>query len=145
MAGTDLLGVFESQYGADLIGVTIDRIRLSWFNGTATTPLSASAAAAVGIRVMDGQTSNLITSGSTSQSLGPFSDPHADWMAWDAQGVGLLSDTTERPGTNIFRELDVKSSRKLDELGESLIMTMEHTHASTVTFTWMASILVLLP
>ena len=63
----------------------------------------------------------------------PFADEHADWLAWmPLSRVGLDGIT----GTFNSWEIDVRSQRRMDEVGQTLWLTMD----AAVTSTWSATV-----
>lgn len=142
--GLNLLGAFETAYGANLIGCTIMRVRLRWAPFSAAT--TGQPVAAMGVRVA---TEADLVSSAPTDPLGPVNDLHADWMAWDTSVVSLLYGSggpgTDQPGPAMSRYIDVRSMRKVDELGQALYALFDHVSAAAVVYSVSASVLVALP
>lgn len=144
--GSDLLSQFETDYGAQLLGATVVRIRGYMF---AFPSVNANAVDQFrfGARVASG---NLDLTGAIPDQS-PWTDEHADWMLWQpfarAQDAGGLSSTAQ--GSELSaRMVDVKAARKIEELGERLIMVQGGSPgAPTIewTYGWDLSIGVKLP
>lgn len=110
-----LLDTFEVAYGANLIGCTIMRIRgIVWL---ATDPASSSVYR-MGVKINDNRTppdasENLFVSSEIGGA-------HDDWMGWYSLAGGVTS-TGQQPSDLVrAREVDIRSMRKLDELGQRL-------------------------
>lgn len=141
--GLNLLGDFETAYGANLIGCTIVRMRIRWSAFVADT--TGQPVAALGVRVADEAT---ITATAPTDPLGPLNDAHADWMAWDTTLTTVLQGATTNPslvGPLASRYLDVKAMRKVDELGDAAWLLVDHSSAEAVVFNLSTSVLVALP
>lgn len=160
-AGTQnryLLDDFETRYSADLIGVTIMRIR-----GVMTAGLVGDSdaqegygAIRVGVRVTDHADIN-----QTDYSNDAMYDTqaYADWMLFepfmlDALGAIASGDIAEATAGSEVRRIDVKSRRKLGELGETLELVAGRpvtggvdppANTMAVRLRWDLSILVALP
>ncbi len=132
----DLLSGFrDANGGAQPVGSTITRVR-----GTVQFTHSGPAAADTGIAwglVVDRVG---LTAGEVPD---PYIDPYADWMGW-----GFIPTSIDGGGATVTasKEIDVKSQRKMEELGETLWMTFTDNPAlsSAQVFVQM-SILLRLP
>ena len=137
----DLLADFrEDNGGGNLLGVTITRIRLNVHILWDGTP-------AVGNWVYSGiyVDHQNHTAGEVS---GPLSDQHEDWMAYNMlsrAGDGEVSVGTT--GHLTHHVIDVKSQRKLDELGDTLwfVTTEGGTGLQATGMNIVSSVLVKLP
>jgi len=160
-AGTQnryLLEHFETRYDADLIGCTIMRIR-----GVMTAALVADsdaqqgyAAIRCGIRVTDHADVDQTDYANSAMYEG---QAYADWMAFepfmlDAIGVIESGDIAEATSASEIRKIDIRSKRKLQELGETLELVAGRPSDSSseppfntmaVRLRWDLSILVALP
>lgn len=121
---TDALAQFETAYGADLLGATIMRVR-----GQMVHDQSIVA----GMRVFTQDTLAGLTA-----SNGPDADQHADWFVYQASFV-------EAAGTRRVVELDIRAARKLEELGQSLLWSVQNLSGSIVTVSWRLSLGLKLP
>lgn len=143
--GSDLLSQFETDYGAQLIGATIVRIRgLMYAN--ADSGQGTTNTFRFGARVLSGA---LDLSGPTPDQS-PFVDENADWMLWEPfiQSVTTTAAGGEDQQVGLMRMIDVKSSRRLDELGERLVMFQASNPAAPTvvwSYGWDLSIGVKLP
>ena len=127
--GTNLLGEFEVDYGANLLGATCVRIR-----GIVLYRPSVAAAdqrAVLGVRMG--------TSGPAFEANGPVSAPTADWMVYEPF---LWSDNGVPGALGILQErvIDVKSSRKIGELHQELRLFVESEPAGVGSIAWDLSI-----
>lgn len=121
----DLLNDFQTQYGADLFGFTVTRIRGHISVQVAGQPdVSSPYNLSYGIRVDD---ESEITGGTDAnqQDRLPANDPFADWMyIRNLWAIAPGSTSVEpSPTTQLFQnrvEIDIRSQRRLDELGQSL-------------------------
>lgn len=130
--GGDLLSQFETDYGAQLIGATITRIRGYAFAQATDATDNTINQYRMGIRVLSG---NLDLSG-TVPDQDPWTDENADWMAWmpfaSVVAVGGLPI-----GDSVLNAMrvDVKAQRRLDELGERLVL-FQAGNPGAPTITW---------
>jgi hypothetical protein len=141
---SNLLGQFNADYGADLFGFTVTRIvgHYSWFAAD-SQDVSTAYRLPVGIRV-DEQSESI--AGNARLDKLPINDPNADWM-YVRNNYGITdsvqthSSTRENAENRV--ELDLRSQRRLDELGQSLYLYhgMVPFTDVTVTFHWDLNIL----
>lgn len=116
-----LLNQFESEYGADLIGATITRIRGTMVLFPAAETATVDTTLQVGIRVF---TENVENPNPDVTSSGA-EDEHSDWMYW--KPVMLFSETFTDPYYAAARwEIDVRSQRKMEELGQGLLLSVHN-------------------
>lgn len=112
----DLLQTFRTQAGitAGPVGLTVMRMR---FAINAQVPLGTVnfRQGVLGVRVMD--TTEALAAEVDATPYSPTNDPHADWMCFEPFGPKDLEGTT---GV-IDHHVDVRSMRKLDELGQTLV------------------------
>lgn len=135
----DLLTTFRSQAGitAGPVGLTIMRIRLqisfylpaSSFFGE----IMATGGVYYGIKIYD-LVDAAVQEASEQPARGPQLDPHADWMAWGRAVPPRIDDggatTSNVPIAVGNYEVDVRSMRKLDELGQTIALAMQATSAT---------------
>ena len=118
---TDLLQQFKDAYGADPLGCTVMRIRgkVVWSVGQ---DLGVVGIGAIGIRTF--------TEPLTPDEEGPLTAPHADWMMYQP---AYTYRPTAQDGAAWYAlqmyDIDVKSNRKLEELGQGLGLFTEHNIA----------------
>ena len=115
---SDLLSQFETDYGAQLIGCTITRIRGYMYAIASDAETDTLNAFRAGIRVSTGNLD--ISSGVPDQS--PWTDENADWMAWEPFATVNTPSTATADDPLSARLIDVKAQRRLDELGERLLL-----------------------
>lgn len=133
----DLLEDFKAALGSDILGCTVMRIRGEYLLDQGPVAESESQIAVVGIRTF---TEPL----DATEEL-PLTTPHADWMSYEPL------TTVHHPGDTANykvnrRVIDVKSSRKMEELGEGLGLFVEHNTVGVAAgFTWALSIGLKLP
>lgn len=107
-----LLDPFIAAYGADLIGCTIVRIRGRLWE---SVPGAAATAVRVGMKINDNRTPP-----DASENLYRPDDiggAHDDWF-----GFHVLAGGPGTPDDMRYVDVDVRSARKLDELGQRLEM-----------------------
>ena len=135
---------FQTALGSDLLGCTVGRIRLTLgvrtLAGTANTGGGSFYGLLVGPDTLD-----------VAADFGPRSFPHLDWMWWtfipspSGHQVGVAG---EEPAFDTYF-FDVKSMRKMEELGETLWFAKETTAvlgtAQTIEHSLGISTLLLLP
>lgn len=122
--GADLLGNFQSEYGAQLLGATVVRVRGFIAPGIATAGAdSAGYAATVGMIVdkdRDPATGYILQG---NEDLAVEQREHDDWMAYLPFTVQNPSDVRTDITWNTMASpyaVDIKSSRKIEELGQTL-------------------------
>lgn len=129
-AGTavDLLAQFRTDGGSTL-GCTVTRVlldfQLLWTNDITTTD-----AMAVGVIVDQLQAAQ-------TEVPRPGVEPHADWMYWRRTGVSPvdLAITPSSTAVQSALAIDVKSQRKMEELGQTLWLVIDPTFGGTTTLT----------
>lgn len=117
----DLLGPFQEEYGADLFGFTVTRILGTVQHWAAPETTSTTYNLSTGIRVDDQSEIEGSAASDRLQRL-PVNDPHTDWM-WARNNLGFHAGETMEPATLAYYNrftLDLRSQRRLDELGQSL-------------------------
>jgi hypothetical protein len=132
---SNLLADFETRYGANLIGATVARIRGVIAVRPDATP--ADTTVVVGVRV-GSDTDTVLT--------GPTAQPYEDWMLWEPFILAATGTGVTQTQTAMTRVVDVKSMRKLEEIGEELHIVASQTGTETATeLGWALSIGLLLP
>lgn len=136
----NLLSTFETNYGANLVGVTVARIRGHYAILGANTDTVAIRA---GIRV--GSSEDFSSPRVADDLFDPATDGGAfdDWMSFEVMGStpGYVSTDAQ------YRAVDVRSMRKVDELGQQLglMVSGRASAAEDFVFAYDLSLLVLLP
>lgn len=105
------LASFETDYGADILGSTVARIRL-------TGRVTRTAGVGFGELVMGVKTSDRVSDPVVAD--GPSENTHADWMWWKTYFPNLDGSESE-----IYIEDDVRAMRKLEELGQTLRVILQ--------------------
>jgi len=130
----NLLSNFETEYGANLIGATVVRIR----GAVVLAPQVAGNSSAIfAVRVSN--------DADATAGGGPFDSPYADWMAFEpfvTVDSGTLDPTGDSPLTG--RLIDVRAQRKLEEINEQLTAWIQSANQAH-TFGAHLSILLKLP
>ena len=134
--GVDLLTTFRSaaEYGAQPIGVTITRVR-GRVVLQETTATKTNDFLGLGLVVED-------RNSAVADVPKPFADDHVDWMAWLPMTAFGQDGIT---GQVASFEIDVRSQRRLDEVGQTLWLTMDAAVTSTFSVTIVLSVLLRLP
>jgi hypothetical protein len=126
---SDLLASFQAMYGADVVGSTIVRIRGKVHHNFDYAVLA--------VRTMTQST--FATLGAAN---GPITDSGADWMGW----VPLLTDSATAAAEGKIVEFDIKSNRKMEEVGQGLLLGFQNgTALAGAQFTADLSIGLMLP
>lgn len=121
-----LLANFNTVYGANLFGFTVTRIRghYTWWTPD-SQDVSTSFNLSFGIRTDETADFEVANEDGEQTARTPFEDPYADWM-YVRNSLGITDSvqthsSTREAAENIV-ELDIKSQRKLSELGERLYL-----------------------
>lgn len=140
----DLLATFRAANGGAVpLGSTVTRVRIDMATeyvninglvGCLTTGLIVDQA--------------LSAANPSTEVPEPDSEPHADWMYWRSffrlpAGDGDLVGTAS--AVNVTYEIDVRSQRKMEELGESLFWVVKNSTAASHLVQVSASVLLKLP
>lgn len=144
----NLLEQFQTEYGAQLLGATVMRIRgycEPFFSVAA--PGNTIARGVFGFIVEDDN--ELLT---PEPSDLPAARPHDDWLAWlpwsaSGQDPGPAANglTTWNSQSSMYA-VDIKSARKIEELGQGLHLWPQlEAPGATVTFTYDLSVGLKLP
>lgn len=127
----DLLSVFRTQAGisAGPVGLTVVRLRMRiyWQISVADDLASVNSLGGVyfGVRTWDLR-QIAIQDAFEDTTVGPQTDPHADWMAWGVVPMKGYVDSATPFGFG-WEDVDIRSMRKFDELGETLGLTLQST------------------
>lgn len=119
--GVDLLANFQSEYGAQLLGSTVVRVR-GYISPTAT----GAGADSGGFGGLFGLIVGRDTDNYNAPEMATEQREHDDWLAylpWAVQNP--TSDGQKVVTTNVQASpfaVDIKSSRKIEELGQTLQM-----------------------
>lgn len=130
---------FRAGLGADLIGSTIMRTRLTFNVSNAVANHAIMVDMAMGVFPENEATQTPL--------LSPSVDVHEDWMFWhmiDAN-PGAATGEFAHPGP-YAQEFDIKSKRRLDELQQDLILFVRNAHPTdAVNYAYATSVLIALP
>jgi hypothetical protein len=131
----DLLSLFQEEYGAQLLGCTVVRIR-----GLVTPFITGGTAPDTAVNGRWGivvESDNELT---TQDPLlqGPGARPHDDWMMWapfefepDALGPVSNEPATWNAESSVWG-VDIKSNRKIEELGQGLHLWYDYVASGGV-------------
>ena len=116
-SGFPLLADFQTAYGAQLLGATVVRVR----GETRFKPVAAASYSTVAaMAVLPDNTPTVDPLGTTGAFI--------DWMAYQP----ILGDIAQTGADSVRANTwDVKSSRKIEELGEGLFMMVSNPLAGT--------------
>lgn len=120
--GADLLEQFQTEYGAQLLGSTVVRIR-GYVVPVATTAQTLPTPLTGDWGVIVESDNDLADPADITKA--PLSRPHDDWLAWQPFwfGGGFTGPPTgagaSNPNADAF-SVDIKSSRKIEELSQGL-------------------------
>lgn len=142
----DVLENFRANMGIllGLPGVTIMRVRVDAFAANLT---AGGFPFWLGLKTMDRTTFTELLGDATARlNASPQRDLHSDWMMWKACYPNHGSDATTGVPNATTVEIDVRSMRKMDELGETCTAFMSK-EVSTAGYTvhWSSSVLLALP
>ena len=132
----NLLYSFETDYGANLIGATVTRVR-----GLISASLNVSTGPSQMVFALRVNSDATVALGN-----GPFDQPHLDWMGWEPfifRFAGITGNEMNRDQA-LSRVIDIKSQRKLEEINEQLSAWVEGNQQAW-TISWNLSILLKLP
>lgn len=125
---------FQAAYGADLIGATIRRIRGWHFFRSGNAGNSVRVSAGIGV----------FPAGVTTAAVAPSGNKHLDWM-WYNDFFAEPVVATEFSQVNMM-DRDVRSQRKMEELGDDLLLVLSNIHPTDpVTYAYSSSVLLALP
>ena len=123
--GADLLDEFQTEYGAQLLGSTVVRVR-----GYCVPVMTAASDPPAPGQIIQGNWGLIVESDNdlddpTDIARSPIGRAHDDWMAW--QPFWTSGDYTgppqaggsSNPQADEF-SVDIKSARKIEELGQGL-------------------------
>lgn len=140
----DLLSQFRAEYGgATPLGATVTRARIDL--GTQAIQTAGFVGCLTAGLIVD---QALNAAHPLSEVPDPAVEIHADWMFWrtyfplpagDGDNLGITGLTTSA------YEIDVRSQRKMEELGESLFFVVRNSTASSHLVQVGASVLLKLP
>lgn len=133
----DLLQTFRTQAGitAGPVGLTVMRMRFAVTSQD--VPSDIFGQLVIGVRVMD--TQEAVQAEADATAFSPVTDPHADWMCYEPIGFPANSTRTATPPLKIVdHHIDVRSMRKFEELGQTLVLvagtTQPYGGAAGATF-----------
>lgn len=117
---TDMLSEFQAAYDADLFGFTITRVLGTVVVWTEENNVETSRWFSLGFRVADTATVEEADTDAEQLSLTPNNNPFADWMYARNQPIWFSPSSTGLSRQPVQFEIDNRSQRRLDELGQSL-------------------------
>lgn len=141
VAAINILAPFETDLGAQVIGATVARVRLQGFvfsnevAGTLTTPAAG---------LLRTTQTEILASSNPAVSPGR----HQDWFYFNAPALDGGFAVAPLDNINFHRfEHDVKSMRKIDELGDTIFFVAGQDPANAGEKTWrvQTSMLIMLP
>jgi len=117
---TDLLSEFQAAYDADLFGFTVTRVLGTVVVWTEENNVETSRWFSLGFRVADTATVDEADTDAEQLNLTPNNNPFADWMYARNQPIWFSPSSTGLSRQPVQFEIDNRSQRRLDELGQSL-------------------------
>ena len=126
---TDLLSEFQAAYDADLFGFTVTRVLGTVCLWTEESDVETSRWWSGGIRVADSAGVNEADTDPEQLNLTPANNPHADWMYATNVPIWFSPSATGLARYPYYFQIDNRSQRRLDELGQSLYL-FSGVHAS---------------
>lgn len=134
----DLLDDFNTRYGADLVGFTVVRMRGYM---AVTSTVAACLPLVVGVhRASEGEVASTEFNPATNGE-------YLDWMLYEPF-VGFPDGGNGAAQTYMCaREIDVKASRRLDELDQTIMLYAgtDSATAGTITLRYHLSLLLMQP
>jgi len=119
----NLLADFETAYGADLFGFTITRIVGNFTHASNAGTAAAGYTLGVGLRIEDEQSVSNTNTDAEQIALAPQNDQFSDWMFARVMHGAVTGATDYALALQESRyEIDLRSQRRLDELGQSLYL-----------------------
>ena len=124
--GVDLLQQFQQEYGAQLLGATVVRIR-GFILPFMTETFAGTVSGTSGIIVDSNDADFEVGGPNDGNNNTPLVRDHDDWLAWlpwafTSQATTGYIDVATWNQTASPWAVDIKSSRKIEELGETLWM-----------------------
>lgn len=128
-----LLTDLETQLGSQLFGGTVTRVRGQILVTGATAPGTQAGFVQIGIRTY--------AENPDIQQVANANSEHADWLAWAFIPLHFGSDIPPEVGRAYRWELDVKAQRKMEEVGDGLMISVANNVAGmAITAQWGLSI-----
>ena len=115
-----MLSEFQAAYDADLFRFTITRVIGTVVVWTEESDVETSRWFSLGFRVADSATVAEADTDTEQLNLTPNNNPHADWMYARNQPIWFSPSATGLSRQPLQFEIDNRSQRRLDELGQSL-------------------------
>jgi len=132
---TNLLTALETDLGAQVFGATVMRIRgeLMIYADNADAGANLVIQAGYGITVSDAAgTPNI------------FTDEHQDWMGYQTTALVQSSTNSYREAAYHRLPIDIRSRRKLDEVGQQLTLVQANSSLSGASVFFIRNLSVLL-
>lgn len=127
VAGTafnvDPLATFETAYGAQLLGCTVMRVR-----GSITAKMVAGVNAQLTWAMKVADLPGVSTEAPASSGV------NDDWFMYENWVSVTSTPTALEPSIQLQKEIDVRARRRLDELGQRLVLAGEVTSAGAGQF-----------
>ncbi len=138
----DVLSQFKGVTGASVTGVTIARIHCAFWVTSAVTEGDGISTSFIVDQVDETQAAPGVAT-STAHVLSPTFSPNADWMLyrkWNAHPAYSMNGAVNN------LEMDIKSKRRLHEIGDTLLFIVENIDATAaVTFAVHIRALLMMP
>jgi len=138
----DLFGAYAALPGASTVGATVVRTHIrTWV--TSAVVVGDGLTDALIVDQLDETVAGPGASLVAAHILCPSAQPNADWM--------LLREQNAHPGYSMVGpnnqwETDIRSKRKINELGDTLLYVIENRDATaTVSITFHSRVLLMLP
>jgi len=132
----DPLSSFATDYGANLVGATVIRVR-GW---TSASPNVSTGPSSMVLAATVGNDAEVAVGG------GPIDQPYRDWAMYEPylfRFAGITTvDVPSRMG--LGRAIDVKSMRKVEEINEEYRFWVQ-ANLQSWTISWNLSLLLKLP
>lgn len=119
----DCLDDFKAAYGADLLGATLVRVR-----GQILVHIPDQAAMQAGLVVVGMRTYTESPDGDVVDEETPLDQPYGDWLMYQPSIIWKgrqLVDPTNCYAVHRY-DVDIKSSRRFEELGDGLLLSASH-------------------
>jgi len=128
-----LLTDLETQLGAQLFGGTVTRVRGQILVSGSTEAAAQAGFVSIGIRTY--------AENPDIQQVANANSEHADWLAWAFIPLHFGSTVPPEVGAVYRWELDVKAQRKMEEVGDGLMISVANNVAGmAITAQWGLSI-----
>lgn len=134
----DLLSDVQTAIGGDVLASTVMAIRGRWGVSSDLAVAAPTSLVTAGVVIYNASVA--------SPSLLPATqDRYIDWMAREYWHVDPTTITPVRGATQMYPNLQVRSRRKIEEVGESVFLCLQNQGGAAISFWYVLDVLLALP